>query len=183
MENKDREIARLLAGKGISWNELSDNKKELVRKVYAIASPKLERLAELSQEIDKLKFGKQSLAEEIGISRKTLGSNNPEIAALIEMLVKKGKYYWGTTKTKNIQGEKNEELKKKIELLYARDCELIEKDNECKKLQKEIEARQKQYEKIKKEKEELEIKLDEQAKTLTESYRPFIENTKNNKKN
>lgn len=174
MENKDRELARLLVCEGISWNELSDNKKELLRKVYAIASPKLEKLAELSQQINELKFGKQSLAAEIGINRKTLGSNNPEVSAIIELLVKKGQTYWGASKTKNKPSEEIEELKKKLELLYARDVELVQKNNEILGLKKEIEARIKQYEKLKKEKEELERNNREQALEFSKKLTPII---------
>lgn len=174
MESKDREIARLLAAKGISWNDLSNKKIELIRKVYDITVPKLEKLAELSQQIEVLKFGKQSISEELGINRKTLGSNNPEVSALIDLLVKKGQAYWGASKTKNKPSEEIEELKKKLELLYARDVELVQKNNEILGLKKEIEARKKQYEKLKKEKEELERNNREQALEFSKKLTPII---------
>lgn len=171
MEKKDRELASIFAGRGISWNELTESRKQLARKVYDAALPRLEKLKELSEQIEQYKFNKLILAEELKINRKTLGSNNPEISVLIETLVKKSQTYHTTVKSTSDLKEEIEALKKEISLLVARDCELVKKDEECRKFQKEIESRKTQYDSLKKKEEELEAKYNEALLQIQEQLK------------
>lgn len=172
MENQDREIARLLSGKGLSWIELSENKKELARKVFSLAKARIDRIAELSEQIKELKFSKQSIAKEIGVSRKTIGSNNPEIAILADLLVNKGKAYWLSYRP-NSDSNTIEIMKRRLDLLYARDNELVAKDEQYKKLKDQYDLKEKQYNKVKNDRDELNKKVERLEFELTKFLTPF----------
>lgn len=167
MENKeDRQIARMLIEKNIAWTDLSENKKNLARRVYAKCSSKIEQLSELFSQIRQLKFSKRSLAVELGITRKTLGSNNPEVSFLIDQFIEQGKEYWAlTTKADedapNFWEKRNEVIEK--------DCELVEKNNELCELQRELKARNRQKEAIEKERDEWKSKYDSLAQLVKRS--------------
>ena len=180
MEKKDRELASIFAGKGVSWNELTENKKSLARRVYDAALPRLNKLKELSEQIEQYKFNKLTLAEELKINRKTLGSNNPEIAVLIETLVRKGQTYHPTAKSSSALKAEIEALKKRIELLHARDWELVKKDNDCRELQKNINLQQTQYNELKKKYDELEMKYQDLQLQLEDLLKPIKGNRRNN---
>lgn len=169
MEKKDRELAGIFAVKGISWNELTETKKKLARKVYYAALPRLEKLKELSEQIEQYKFNKHTLAEELKISRKTLGSNNPEIAILIETLVKKSQTYHQSVRSSSDLKAEIDALKKRIDQLVARDCELIKKDEMYRNLEKEKKLREKQYDSLKNDYDKLKNKYEKVAEALPSS--------------
>ena len=156
---EDRKIARLLLTKGISWNDMSDSRKELARKVYRLCSAKLENLAELNEQIKQLKFNKRSIAAELGMDHKTLGTNNPEVSAIQDILIEEGKKHWSNSMSseRNTIAELNEEIK----LLYERDIELIKMDIEIRKKDDEIKARERQYEDMKTQRDEWKQKYED----------------------
>lgn len=169
METKDREIARVFAGKGISWNDLSEAKKELARKVYAVVKPKLDKLQELTSQIEDLKFNKVSLADELHINRKTLGSNNPEIAVLIATLMEQEKTMRPKMKPSSDLKAQNEALREQINKLLERDVEKVRLYHDNLELKKKLELEQRQKDYYKKQIEELKAnpELEEYAKTVT----------------
>lgn len=146
-QQEDRKIARLLLEKGISWNDLSDAKKNLARRVYSLCSKKLEELESLDQQFKRNKFTKSSLATELGVNRRTLATHNPEVSVLVDLLIENGKRYWAVSS----QSDKKEKsvLEERIQLLLKRDCELVQKEHELAELKKELEARERQYNDLK----------------------------------
>ncbi|MBR5174489.1 MAG: hypothetical protein IKW89_00995 [Bacteroidales bacterium] len=172
MENKeDRQIARMLLGKNYAWSDLSENKKNLARKVYSICSSKIEKLSELFSQIRQLKFSKRSLADELGTTRKTLGSNNPEVSFLIDKFIEQGKEYWALTSKADEDAPDFLETRKAV---IANDCELVEKDNIIRELTKELQARKRQKESIESERDEWRGKYEALAKQIKDGSFPYF---------
>lgn len=117
----------LLARRSIVWEDLSNQKKSLAVRVYKLAQDKLDKMSELKEQMQECLFTKSSLAEDLGINRKTLGHNNPEISTLIDMLAAKARQ---PETDKELQ-EENAELKREIGLLVEKDVKYIQKDMEC----------------------------------------------------
>ncbi len=148
-QQEDRQVAKLLLEIGFSWNELSEAKKKLARRVYFLCSKKLDELYNLDLQIKQNKFTKSSLADELGVNRRTLATHNPEISALVDFMIEKGKRYWLSSSSSSDKKE-SLVLEERIQLLLKRDCELIQKEHELNELKKELEARDKQYKDLKK---------------------------------
>ena len=181
MEKQDRIIARLMSENGISWNDLSERKKELARRVYKSASSKLEELKILSKRIDENRFTKLSVAKEMGVDKKTIGINNPEVSLLLNALIKEEQGYLHFSPSATLHhDEEIQALKKKLELLYARDSELVEMENKCREYESELKLRKKQYEQVKKEKQELEKQLELKNSSFNDTLLTYSE--KNSKK-
>lgn len=187
METKDREIARMLSGKGISWNNLTEKKKKEAKRVFDVASGKIEKIKALREEIEQYRFNKNTLAEELGLNRKTIGSNNPEIAALVDLFIQKQKDLIYRTPIEKKSNDKVNALEETIEKLMARDCESVELDNKYRELKKELKAVEGQRDaylkeklSIKKEMEELEKKYKKTIAELQDQLNLFKINTNNN---
>lgn len=164
---EDRQIAKLLLAKGIIWSDLTEAKKSLARRVYALCAKKLDNLENLDSQIKRNKYTKSSLANELQVNRRTLATHNPEISVLVDLLIEKGKRYWSV-----VSSDKKEVhvLEERIRLLLARDCELVKKEHEVRGLQKELELRKKQYEDKKKEYDDL---MEQYQKALRRPFPPF----------
>ena len=172
-QQEDRKIAKLLLENNVSWHELSEAKKNLARKVYALCTQKLQALEELDLQIKQNKFSKSSLAEELGINRKTLATHNPEVSILVDMFIKKGKRYWTVSSSAEKQDEESFEelledssevlpenllvkLPKTMQILISkRDTRLVKKNHECRELENELKAYKGRYDKLKKDYEDL----------------------------
>ena len=169
--NEDRQIARMLLENNYAWSSLSDNKKNLLRKVFAKCSSKIEQLSELFSQIRQLKFSKRSLADELGTTRKTLGSNNPEVSFLIDKFIEQGKEYWALTTKAD---EDAPDFMEKRNAVIANDCELVEKEKKLRELTKELEARKRQKESVERERDEWRCKYEALAKQVKDSSFPYF---------
>lgn len=158
-----KRIGRILADNNYSWGALTARKQKLLLDVYQLISDKVTRLNKLNTEITQNKFSKQSLADELHISRKTLGHNNPEISIVIDHLIENNKHLWHT---------EDDELRFKIKVLeerlqafYERDAETIDYKIKMKGQEDEICALRAQVKSKNTEIERLKKKLDNQELT------------------
>ncbi len=174
---EDREIAKKLLSKNILWGDLNDNKKALCRRVYGACKAKLDALSQIEKEFRKNKFSKLSIAQELGVSRKTLGTNNPEVDTLLNVLLEEGRHYWNLSTSSKEDGNIVPILEQRIKDFLKRDCELQEKEEECRSLRKEIEARVRQHEEMKNERDALKKECESLKKEVADRI-PFSVSSK-----
>ena len=173
---EDRQLAKLLLDKGISWSELSESKKNLARRVYALCTQKLETLNDLTTQFKKNKFTKSSLADELGVNRRTLATNNPEVSVLVDLFIEKGRRYWGVSSS---SGKKEKGvLEERIQLFLERDVEVVKKNHELEDLQKEQEARKKQYDALKEQNDAWKKKYEDLVKEYKRSLSGYSDDGK-----